>query len=103
MCSASHACECVCVCVRACLRADFISYCFFQRLHRTISIPVRSPGLLRDVSSFEDDTSPQACASVGEREEEREGRERLGLSLEGRERRAEYAAFLHSPGFEVRR
>lgn len=73
---------CLCVCLRACLRADFISYCFFQRLHRTISIPVRPLGLLWDVSSFEDDTSPQARPSVREWKREREGRETLGLCLE---------------------
>lgn len=55
---------------RACLWTDLIFYCFFQQLHTTISIPLCFPGLLWDVSSFEDDTFPEAWVSVKERERE---------------------------------
>lgn len=64
-------------------------------MYRTINMPGHSPCLLWVVSSFEDE--PQACASVSERERERESRD--ARFIEGRNRQAEYSEFRRIQGF----
>ena len=72
----------------------------FQRLHRTISIPVCSPPPVSyEMSPHLKMIHPRKLVWVSERGRgsERGSRDARWM-LVGRDRRAEYAAFLHSPG-----